>query len=268
MTVRTNPGFASTKRALSGLGQQEGRTFSRASPYTTHQQRLFSKESSASELHSQVSQTLQPPKPPPPPTPAVVDPHQPRGVAQQIFRHADRRARYNQAMWNAAAAFMLMLMAAQSLKSSRERRRVAASLVDVQGESEERLRVLQSLLQEETIQALVQEMLQASESSTLEASSNSTKWWNGKSTVSATRTTDEQQQQQHLKLALWKKMAQLVADTALDEAEQETLRMRLQELERSFGSSSSKNTKAPEEATAASLETTTANAPKRVPFTM
>ena len=162
---------------------------------------------------------------------------------------------------------MLMLMAAQSLKSSRERKRVAMDLTETENQSAERLQVLQSLLHEETIQSLVQEVIQAQ--STTNSSSSSTNWWGSKSSASFSpppAITDGQKQQ--LTLAVWKKMEQLVADTALDEAERVALRMRLQELEAS--SKPHPTTAEPAAGTNAAAETTKTKTatPKRVPFTM
>ena len=194
--------------------------FTKSSSLSCHNiKRQFSKESSssASDLHSQVSQTLRTTTPSTSTTPATapaLDPDAPRGVAQQIFRHPDRRARYNQAVWNAGVAFMLMLMAAQSLKASRERRRVTAELLTVEKQSAERLASLQVLFEDDTIEKLVHEIVQARQEGTSQS-------WLGK------KQSSSEAEKLRLTHVLLRNLDELVGSTALDEAQREALRMRL-----------------------------------------
>lgn len=177
-------------------------------------QRTFSKESSASDLHSQVAQTLRAP-----PTEALLDPNAPRGVAQQIFQHPDRRARYNQSLWNAGAAFMLMLLAAQSLKASRERRRLAQELTAAQAESAERLALLQVLFADDTVESLVQDLMQVHAQAAQPIFPILVRQSSTEASVLA-----EKKRLAHL---LLQHFSQLVGSVALDEAQREALRMRL-----------------------------------------
>ena len=243
--------------------------------------RLFSKESSSSsakDLHSQVSQTLRTPSSSTTTTTTasssssspspLLDPNAPRGVAQQIFRNPDRRARYNQALWNATAAFMLMLMAAQSLKASRERRRVAQQLADVQTQSAERLQLLQRLFDDATIDRLVQDILDVTTKDGSNHNKPSSTFLFGRSSSSSTTTTTttsakaardaNDHERQKLARVLLQHFDHLVGSTALDEAQRETLRMRLAE-------------NVPVDATlpqAAAASSSSEPPPKRVPFTM
>ena len=205
--------------------------------------RNFSKESSASDFHSKVSQTLQPPPPP------ELDPEAPIGVTQQIFGNPDRRSRFNQAVWYAAGAFMVMLTAAQSLKSGRERRAVSRELVVVEEQSAKRLALLQSLFQDDAMDKLVQSIRQAQ--STNETPSS--KWF---ATRGRSKDTPDDSDTAALKIALLKTMEELIGDEALDAAQRETLHIRL-----------SQDT--PTTAQGISLAPTAATATaKRVPFTM
>lgn len=228
--------------------------------------RTFAKETSASDLHAQMSQTLskaQPSSPAvPPPPPPGVDPNAPKGLAQQIFRHPERRTRYHQAMWNAGAAFMLMIMAAQSFKSGRERRRVSSELAAVERVSAQRLALLQALFDEATVNRIVEDIVKASEQEKMEKDGNSgsgsSQWFGRSGGGGSTRHSLDRQQVANV---LLQNFDQLVGDAVLDDAQREALRMRLEE------------NQAPRDDTNAliadnSATPTLSESPKRVPFTM
>ena len=76
----------------------------------------------------------------------------------------------------------------------------------------------------------------------------------------------------YVALALWKKLDQLAGDAALDEAQREVLRMRLQELQQPIvpqgDAAPAVATTATPDSVVETSTTSSSKAPKRVPFTM
>lgn len=237
--------------------------------------RFFAKEAAPADLHAQVAQTLAHPAPASSTTTssttaaanAANTPPPPKGVVQNILRHPVRRARYNQAVWNACTAFGLLLMAAQSLKANRERKKVVVTLEQVEATSEQRLLLLQSfLLDATTMDRLIDAMVRQQEQEHVASSSG----WFGKS--SQATTVSESQKKQGWRRALLAELDHMMGDQVLDEAQQVTLRMRLEE-ERQQEERQRQPSIPPPAAvvsvdTAATPVTGETPPPKRVPFTM
>jgi hypothetical protein len=187
------------------------------------------------------------------------------------MRHPVRRARYNQAVWNACTAFGLLLMAAQSLKANRERKKVGVTLEQVAATSEERLHLLQSfLLDAATMDRLIAALVREQEKEQGRASS--AKWFGKSTTPQATPVSDRQKQ--GWTRALLTEIDHMMGDQVLDEAQQVTLRMRLEEerqqeqrQRQSIITPPAPTTVDPVEA-AATPVTGEAPPPQRVPFTM
>jgi hypothetical protein len=150
-------------------------------------------------------------------------------MMQQIYSHPDRRARYNQALINAGTAFMVVLLAAQSFKAGRERRKVQAELGTVQEESAKRLALLQSLFEDDVVDKMIDAIVHARSSSSTSTSTPPPNrsffaWW----TKSTTTDTVSVRDKKVMSNALLNELNHLIGKEALDEAQRETLRMRLQ----------------------------------------
>lgn len=149
---------------------------------------------------------------------------------------------------------MLLLMAAQSFKASRERRRVTAELEAAQAESAERLALLQAVLDDATIDRLVQDIVVD-----VPAKQDTTFWFGRKQQQ---QQSEDGAERLRVTKVLLKHFDELIGSKALDDAEREALRMRVAE--------AYEKQAPPDERNAVAIETSAAPTPppKRVPFTM
>lgn len=99
----------------------------------------------------------------------------PRGVMAQIHADPLKKTRYNQALWNTAASFLLMIFAAQTLKSSKDKQKAQEAMTHLEQELHENRRKIKHALQESTYRHMATQVLEAT--TTTSATSTHSFWW-------------------------------------------------------------------------------------------
>lgn len=193
------------------------KAFSTTGNTTTHASNR-SKQETMESVHQEMKGVLQPQKSASPPVAGS-------GVTAQIFENPKRKAQYNQALWNAAGSFLLVIFAAQSLKSGTQRRK-AEQLADGYCTVVEKKRILfQSLLQEDTWKPLAARIAanlnQVNDSTATTAQGIAGLFATRKS---PTKTQDNLQQSEERILAMiLHEMHVLVQEAALSDTEKDAL---------------------------------------------
>jgi hypothetical protein len=152
----------------------------------------------------------------------AVEKIQPEGMVEQIKYNPHLRSRFNQSLFNWVFSFSAVILAAQSLKSSKERQKVERKLEESDAISEERLKVMQSLLDSKTMEPLTQRILGELSLHHKKDPVVSRSGWFGSSAKRGVEHNDTEGLSEHVvSKILLEEMFRLVGEIALDEAQRE-----------------------------------------------
>jgi len=139
-------------------------------------------------------------------------PSAPKGVAAQIFQNPDRKARYSQALWNMAASFLLMMMAAQTLKSANERRKSEKEKDKAVEQLEANRATLKQLLEKDAYRPLADQLSQ------IMTSEPKPKGWFGSKEP---QKDDDDLLKERIAVMVQQEVQKVIGDAALTEAERD-----------------------------------------------